>query len=72
MTDAPRDPGESGRRELDELVRELKRLVEQRTRLERRGAQAEDVESQTAEIDRARSRLAAFVRTAGDRYSEAA
>jgi hypothetical protein len=56
----------TSKHELDNLVMQLKELVEARARLERRGASPAEVKSQTAKIDRVRARLATFVQQAGD------
>jgi hypothetical protein len=50
-------------RELDELVLHLKGLVLVRKLRERRGADAHEVAMYTAEIERARERLANLVRS---------
>ena len=52
-------------RELDDLVLHLKGLVLVRRLRERRGADAGEVAMYTAEIDRARERLAELVRYGG-------
>src|SRR5262245_22014926 len=59
-------------RELEEVVLELRTLVEVRMLLESRNASAEEIDSHAAEIDRLRMRLARLVKEAGDGLSSAA
>jgi PAP2 superfamily len=68
----PTDSRDHPQRELDELVLELKGLVEARALLESRGASAAEVASHAAEIDRLRARLATHVQGAGNGYGAAA
>jgi hypothetical protein len=59
-------------REIDDLVLHLKGLVLVRELLEARGAGADEIDAHSAEIERARERLARAVRETGDAYSVAA
>ena len=59
-------------REIDDLVLHLKGLVLVRELLERRGADAGDIQAHDDEIERARERLAGAVRETGAAYSAAA
>jgi hypothetical protein len=58
--------------EIDDLVLDLKGLVLVRELLERRGADAAEIELHSAEIERVRERLAGAVRETGEVYGAAA